>query len=383
MDNMDTKELDREMSRTKSDIFVMSNSAFYAPLMCSLNIIWDPTCETAWTDGVSIGWNPEFFLASSREFREAVMVHELDHVARLHMLRRGGRNMGRWNAACDFRINNDMVSGRHAKRYSFEDFPALIDHSLDIDGLMSEEAIYDLLPEVPPKTGWGGSGDGMGELREPTDTIAKQTAVANVITACHQARMSGNPGAIPGNIEQMIQDFLKPVIPWQRLLRRFFEDLIEEDYTWARPSRRYTDMYLPSVQQDEGRLDHLIYYIDVSGSISDHDAKRFLSECKHVWEVIKPKKMTLVQFDVQIHQVDELKDGDLFQRIKIIGRGGTSLHCVRQHIMEHKPTAAVIFSDLFCDPMNKYDIKIPIVWVVVNNPRAYVPRGDSFIHCKE
>ena len=89
-------------------------------------------------------------------------------------------------------------------------------------------------------------------------------------------------------------------------------------------------MYLPSLIDDDGGLDHLIYYLDVSGSISDGDIIRFHSEFKYVKEHFEPEKMTMVQFDTRITQEKVFHKEDPFVETHVVGRGGTSLVPVRE-----------------------------------------------------
>ncbi len=152
------------------------------------------------------------------------------------------------------------------------------------------------------------------------------------------------------------------------------QDLMDEDYTWRRPNRRYEDMYLPSRFTDDGRLEHLIYYWDVSGSISEKEELRFNSELKYIWEQFKPSKITIVQFDTRITKVDEWTAGMSFNEVKIVGKGGTHLGPVRQHMLDNQPTAAIIFSDLYCAPMAPGPL-CPVIWVAVGNTQAQVPFG--------
>jgi predicted metal-dependent peptidase len=201
------------------------------------------------------------------------------------------------------------------------------------------------------------------------------------VAAIHQSKLAGQAGHLPGNIEKVLKQFLQPIIQWEILLHRFFSDLLDENVTWSRPNRRYTDMYLPSKFTDDGRLAKLNYYMDVSGSVSDSDVLRFNSEVKHVKDTYNPEEMNLVQFDTRITSETRITESDQFNEIKIVGRGGTALEPVRQHINEHKPTAAIIFSDLFCTPMAPLDFDIPIIWVAVGNRSATVPFGQ-LIHIK-
>ena len=64
----------------------------------------------------------------------------------------------------------------------------------------------------------------------------------------------------------------------------------------------------------------------------------------------------------------------VFEQIVVTGRGGTDLHPVAKHINKTKPNVAVIFSDLWVDPMPSVG-SIPVLWVVIGNPGATVPFG--------
>src|SRR5207245_8555961 len=99
--------------------------------------------------------------------------------------------------------------------------------------------------------------------------------------------------------QSLLDHFLAPIIPWEKVLLKWHIELSRSKFTWRRPRRRTMpqNIYLPSRSDDEGRLAHLMYMQDVSGSISNPEILRFNSELKYVWDYIKPKKMTVVQFD--------------------------------------------------------------------------------------
>jgi predicted metal-dependent peptidase len=156
---------------------------------------------------------------------------------------------------------------------------------------------------------------------------------------------------------------------------------LDEDYTWARPNRRHCDIYLPSRFTDDGRLAHLIYYFDTSGSTSNADITRFNSEVKYIQETLKPAKLTVVQFDTCIQHERVFLEGDDFSEIVVYGRGGTSLVPVREHILKHEPTAAVIFSDLECNPMAPLGIEVPVIWAVVGRG-GHTPTFGRVIHIR-
>ena len=361
----DYTELNKQLDKVKSKVFQEKNAAFFGPLMCSLEFRWTDEVPTAATNGIEIVWNPDFFKECCFNANKTILRHELDHAARLHAVRRGDRDPEIWNYACDIRINNDLQN----EGYSFEGIEdAWIMHALDRKSPMVEEDIYDYLIKkaIPIPAGGAFGKGGKGDML-PVPNDKKQQAVNNVVRAVQQAKAANAAGSIPGGIESMLNEFLKPIIPWESALMKFFTDLLSEDYTWRRPNRRYQDVYLPSRFTDDGRLEHLMYFLDVSGSITEKEIQRFNSEVKYIQDTLKPQKLTLIQFDTRIQDVRVFEEGEPFSKIKIVGRGGTSLVCVRDYIEKHKPTAAVIFSDLYCTPMQKLKQEIPIIWVVVNS----------------
>jgi predicted metal-dependent peptidase len=374
---IDYHKLDLELDRTKAQVFMNSSAAFLGPLLCSLDFSWSEAQPTAWTDYKTIFWNPRDFLGCTPAGRVSSLLHELGHVYRLHGLRRGDRCPDVWNFACDIAINRDLLQMGYKLEWANPGIGPRPDIPFEL-----EEEIYDFLK----KPGGGGQKPPAGQhlcggFPANLTPAQKQHAINSVVQAIHAAKSSNQAGAIPGNVSEIIKQFLAPKVPWEAVLYNWMTDLIEEDFTWSRPNRRYgSDMYLPSRYEDEGRLAHLIWYEDVSGSISEADARRFNSELKYVWDTFKPKKMTIVQFDTQIQKEVVFNDGDAFDEIEIVGRGGTCLIPVREHILHHKPTAAIVFSDLFVDPMEPHDV-CPMLWVAIANKDAKVKFG-KMVHIR-
>lgn len=362
----------RELDRTKSDLFQIKYASFYGALLCSLKFAWDKNIPTACTDGVSWWWNPEFFLGLPRKSRLTVMMHELQHPAGCHFDRRGDRDPLIWNYATDIKINNRLIR----ESYSFEGLEGCWkDLSYSEDAV--EEDIYDDLIKQgiqPPPMGCWGIGQG-GDMQDAPTRDDRAKAVTNVIRAAQQAKMAG-AGNMPSDIDERLSKFLAPVVPWQQLIHRFMTELFEEAFTWSKPNRRFCDMYLPSKFVEEGALAHLFYFEDVSGSISNNDMIRFNSEIKYIKEMFQPEKMTLIQFDTRIASIQDYDKDDEFTHVDRKGCGGTDLECVRQYILEKKPTAVIVFSDMECSPMGPLNYEVPILFCCVNNPKATVPFGQ-------
>lgn len=400
---MNDQERRRALDKVMAKVFIGNNAAFLGSIMCALEIVWDRSIPTAATNGLKLWWNPDFFDATPFDLNVSILKHELWHPASLHMLRQGSRDPKVWNIACDIRINNDLKAEGNPVGSDW-----WVDDSYDHQGKAAEEDIYDKLiknPQKQPKGGSFGGGDanGKGDMEpqgaegtgNPEDgedaghpsqaeltEADKARLIGNVVAAKQAATLAGKPGDIPGGIEDFIKDFLNPVIPWEQLLMKFFTDLASEDYSWSRPNRRHRDIYLPTVVTDESRLAHLNFYFDVSGSVTDEQAKRVASEIKYIQEQINPTKLSLIQFDTVIQHERDFEMDEVIEGIDIKGRGGTCLKCVKAHIEKTEPTAVVIFSDLYCAKMAPLKHDAPVIWVCIGNPNGEVPFGE-LIHIKE
>jgi predicted metal-dependent peptidase len=361
-----------------------------------MNFSWTEDIETASTNGITLWWNPHFFLALKPKVRTTILKHELWHPAFLHMLRRGNRDPLIWNYAADIIINNMLDD----EGDSFEDLKPWLDHQYDG---WTTEAVYDELIKkrdqqleqlknfqlpapwmVNPITGKSDDSD-LVEADDPdAQKSIEHTILNNVVSAAHSSALGGGAGTMPGEIEVTLKRFLSPKLPWEQILHNFFNERANQDYSWARPNRRYPRMYLPSLMDDHQGLDHIAYFLDVSGSISDGDIIRFHSEFKYVKEHFQPEKMTMLQFDTRITDEKVFLQEDPFEESHVIGRGGTCLICVRDWIIEHEPTAVVVFSDLRCEPMRPLPagMNVPIIWIALNNLNARVPHGQ-LVHLRE
>lgn len=393
--DIDYTALDKDFDRVKAKVFLGSNAAFLGPLMCGLNFHWSLDVETAQTNGLNLKWNPKFYLSLPFATRVTILVHELWHVALLHMIRRGDRQSEAWNIAADICINNMLVQDG----YTWAGFRPYLDPKMD--GLSAEviyEKLYgdtkeltrdEIIAQFQHLPQWKDFTKEeplpQQDLIEPdADDIDPSLIVNTVIGAYHSANISGGPGSIPGEVEMILKGFLSPKLPWEQLLHAFFNEMANHGYRWNKPNRRYSHMYLPSLQEEEeGGLDHIIYFLDVSGSITDMDVTRFNSEVKYIKDTFNPEKLSLVQFDTKIQDVQIFQKDDPFEEILIKGRGGTSLVPVRDYIIQHRPTAFVVFSDLCCEVMEKLPTPIPQIWVCINNSEAKTPKEGQLVHIRE
>lgn len=379
------EDIDKLFDKTKGHLFYAKNSGFIAPLFCNMKFVWDSTIDTACTDGITLRWNPDFFLSLDADTRVTVLAHEIWHVALQHMFRLGDKEPLRYNIAGDHVINLMLKDNG----YYMDGFPYVMDSKYR--GWSTEDIYNDLPPD--PKMPEGGLGadidlngnkpedEGFGPGDNGTEFKKRRAeSITMVMAAAMTAKMTNKAGDVPGSVEFIIDEFVNPKLPWEKLLRDFFNEMVDMDYSFRRPNRRYEDPILPGLVGMSG-LEHLIYYLDISGSISDEDIKRFNSEVKFIKEEFNPQLLTLVTFDTQICDEYSFTADEEFEKIVVTGRGGTSLYPVWEHAKEHNPNAMVVFTDLYVNIPPEKPV-CPLIWICTHHPGAEVPYGN-LIHIED
>jgi predicted metal-dependent peptidase len=387
-------QLQRELDRMKSEIFLRKGEAVLAQLLCSIPVIWAEDAVTAYTNSMVVAMNPKFVLNLPSKTRPTVLAHELWHIGMLDILRGQGKEWEPWNWATDYRHNAYLQS----KGYSFDGTKPFLD--MRYFGLAAEEIYDDLLLRRDNGTldnlgaMWGITDDNgmfdVTDLKHPTadderyETIppldANQAAklVNTVVQATQYAAQSPAGGGDNSSEIDFINQFLQPKVRWEKEILPFMTAAEGLDYDWRIPNRRIRYTYLPSLRTNsEGGLTHIAFFGDSSGSITKSQLVRINSEARYVWKRFNPALFTMINFDDEIEMVKQMRRGDSFEEMEVVGRGGTDLRPVRQWIIDNKPKAVVIFSDLDCTAMEPLEPKdmVPILWIVFNNPNATIPHG--------
>lgn len=357
-----TPEIQKAYDLAKIGLMTKPDTAFFTTIVFSLRLVWDWNLSTAATDGSSVRVSPVFFMSLSPEERIFLLVHEAMHVALLHMSRLADRVHRKWNIACDHYINLMLIERGYKMPQN-----GLADPQYK--GLSSDE-IYALLPD-PPK-----SDESPLDLEMPSKPPEQlQEEVADILVrAAMQSKMQNEkPGSIPGDIEIFLDRLLNPKLPWNRILQKYMQNLTKNDYSWRRPNRRFFPQhYLPSMFSE--KLMNIAIAVDASGSVSDDDFTVFVSETHSILKMMKPDKITLVQFDKGIKSVDEVSSIKDLMNVKFIGRGGTSIEPVMEWAKENKPQLLLIFTDgEFYFYNDEY--KTNTVFLIHNNPGFTSPYG--------
>ena len=135
------------------------DAPFFGSLALRIVLKEDPTCETLWTDGRSLGFSPDFIDGLTLDETKGVIAHEVMHLANCHHTRRRGRDSKVWNKSDDYAINSILEESKVV-------LPPCRLRDPDFDGKSTEE-IYGRLSGRPDPEGTPDPGAGQDEPADP------------------------------------------------------------------------------------------------------------------------------------------------------------------------------------------------------------------------
>jgi predicted metal-dependent peptidase len=168
---------------------------------------------------------------------------------------------------------------------------------------------------------------------------------------------------------------------WRQMLRMNIQSLIKSNFSFARPNRKsqHSGAVLPGMMNEE-TIDVCIG-IDMSGSISDAQAKDFLSEVKGIMDEYKDFKIKLWCFDTDVYNYAEFT-GDTSDEImdyKVAGGGGTDFE-VNYTFMDREgiaPKKFIMFTDGYpCSSWGDEDY-CDTLFIIHGNESIIAPFGQT------
>lgn len=346
---------------------MLMDAPFFGTLALKLKLKEDDAVKTAATDGRCFFYGAKFITQQTQQQLRGLFAHEVMHCVLNHHTRRGSRKQEAWNVACDYAINPLLIKAGFILPDGALNDPQYHD--------MSAEQIYNLIvDDYPEPQIWGAVFD--AESGEGTDSAAAIEADWQ-IAVTQAAQVAKERGKLPGCIEDMIQDIVKPLVDWRTVLWPFFSSMVNTDYSWRKPHRAYIseDEYLPSMFTEA--CGPIAICNDTSGSTSDYQ-EQFFGELNAVVSDLQPEKVVVVQTDYEVQKAFELDHGDRLEPChqEVKGYGGTAFTPTFEYLHEHHSDieAIVYLTDLetsekdFQEAM-RYST-CPVLWVTPNKLTA-------------
>lgn len=361
---------------TKARAGLILDHCFFGSLALRLELSEDASCETAWTDGKKMGYNPSFIGTLSLAETKGLICHEVMHCAANHQARRGDRDPQKFNVAGDFAINPLIEEARLTLPKG-----RLIDPTYNN---MSAEEIYSKLPQSqnqgqnddPGKC--GAVRDAKGEDGKPASpaelTQSREDWKVAVAQAAQQAK---GMGQLPAGLTRLVEEVLAPKIDWREVLRRFVDQTAKSNYSWFPPNRRFIHqgLYLPSVKGEE--LPPIVIVIDTSGSVTQKEINQFSSELTAILQDYHTS-CAVIYCDSEVAGVEEFSTDDLPLKLNPRGGGGTDFRPPFGYIEKRgmTPSCLIYLTDLECSsyPPEPY---YPTLWAYMGKGGTKPPFGEE------
>ena len=321
---------------------------------------------TIGVDGRNLWYNPEFIKSVKLKELMGLMAHEALHPAFLHLTRVYNRDPKRWNMAGDYIIN---LVVKKAKL----DLPEGALYDEKYESWTTDEVYNDLESQQKQSKGSKDPGkgccqgmikpQGSGDDGEPTEEerAAMDQQWRGILTQA--ATMAKAAGKLPGGIELLIDDLLKPTISWQSVLAAFIENACRNNYDWEVPDQSYLQngIYVPSLHNKEVGTIGII--IDTSGSIGARELQQYASEVSSILQTVRPEKIYVIYVDAAVADVQEFDVSDLPLKFEPKGGGGTDFKPGFKWLEDNDihPKCVIYFTDLCC---SSYPQKpdYPVMW---------------------
>jgi len=344
-DRLTKKELGR-MSTLRMQMLQVH--PFWGHLLLQVKLVPAPELDAmAATDCLRHIWfNPARTRRLSLQQLGFVLAHEACHQLMASLSRQRGRNAHLWNCATDHAINHMVVAMTNPAR-PFEPLyrppPKILLEARFADKIA--EAIYEYIAreEVPPARGLTvvlEPGDGQGEqihvpnvtdhggnidVHLPAELTPDQSRelARRIGSALDVWGASRRRGHLPADLLRRVPLPGRAQVPWRRLLQRLAsQHLAKDDYSLARPNRRYLDhdLVVPGLYGE--RVAELVLALDTSGSMGPDELSAVAAELAGI--VPLAREVTLLVGDTEVKE--ELRGDQVLASLRegtFKGGGGT------------------------------------------------------------
>ena len=360
---------------------------FFGVLMLQLKKVDatdDPRINTMATDGRHLYYHETFVMGLKKDELVFVLAHEVMHNALKHHTRRQTRKPGRWNKAADYAINGELTECKVGK------MPECGLLEPRFTGLSAEEIYRILDDENNGDDGDESSMDG-GGCGGVLDGCAQhdQSAIAELEaemdTQIRQAAMTAKAaqaGKMPAGVQRLIDELLRPKVDWRAVLRRFIDESMTRDFSWAKPNRRMLPLGYVTPGTISDGVSHIVIAVDTSGSIDNKILRDFAAEINGAYQEGAVDKLTVIYADARVAHVEQFENGDELI-LHPAGGGGTAFSDTFERIAkDYADARAVIYlTDMYVSDFGE-EPPMPVLWGVYGDPRKFdeltakVPFGE-------
>ena len=366
--------------------------------------------RTMCTDGRETFYHAPYLSGLSEEELDFWVAHATLRAALQHPIRRGKRDLLRWNHAGAYAVNPILVAAGFMAPEGILLNPAYagmsaeqIYQELSTESDQDQNRSANSQPLGDPSA--NGSPDSQPDSRDDGDDNSTYGPSTGDVPQHGSGDIADLPGAVidgpdpeiqdaewqvalkqatqvakmmgrlPGEIKIAVEEVLKPRVNWRAALRHFVQLRANTDYSWSRPNRRYyaLGLYLPELRSHS--LPPIAVIVDTSGSTEAFLA-RFKAELQSIVDETQPEAVYVIMADAKVQRVDRFERG---QRVDFLveGLGGTDFEPAFDYIRdEGLNIACAIYLTDGEGRFPKHLSPFPTLWVITS-PSIVAPWGQT------
>lgn len=398
----------RQDTRIQKCLISFRTEIYGYPLL-NMDIKWSDEIPTACvTHRGEMLLNKEWINTLSDAQMRGLFAHEVMHLMKGDLWRKGNRNHSRWNMAIDLTVNSllrrdsfELPDGGVIPEYNdkFEfDFGPFGKVVIEEVSKKFSEQVYNLLPEIEIKCRGGSKGDGDGDSKgkgkgscnvpsfdehecgEDKSAEGKAEAEKWERITRQSIVMMKEIGKMPAHLEGMFENIFMNKVDWKRKLFRYVTNMLARDYTYTMPSKKSQaiGVYLPSQVKEEIEV---FASIDTSGSMGQEELNEIMAELIGIAKSFSNLKMRVIECDTEIQMDLPIENGHIktLKEMKVRGGGGTSHKPVYDYVHKEYPHAKLLIN--FTDGYTTFPDKeiVPTLWVITKRGCELdnIPFGDK------
>lgn len=181
-------------------------------------------------------------------------------------------------------------------------------------------------------------------------------------------------GKAPAGMERMFSQLQRHKLNWRTLLRKTITGKFPFDLTYSKPNKRYLwqDICMPG---QIGESVKVICGIDTSGSISEEELSKFVSEMLGIARTFQQAEFRIVTHDCAVHDDILIKDGNVnkIKRLELHGGGGTDHRPLYDYMEEKRMRKMTKLFISFTDGYSVYPKQKPNVDTIFVLAGAHIP----------
>lgn len=336
---------------------------FFGNMASRMNLIdasdW---LDTLATDGRNFYYSLEFVEKLKPKEVEFGFAHEVLHNIFDHLGRFGERDRQLSNIAADYAVNQvlkdekigevpsfiKIFQDNKYRGWSFEQIYEDIKGKCQKIDLNKLGQLLDEHLDGDEEGNGGGNQDGNGG--RPILTAEERKQIRDEIKeAMIAAAQSAGASRVPAGVRRLIGDITEPKMDWKQMLQMNIQSIIKNNYSFSRLNRKsqHSGAILPGLF-NENTIDVAVG-IDMSGSISNQQAKDMLSEVAGIMGQFNDFKIRLWCFDTKVYSYAEFTQDNAcdLDDYEVKGGGGTLFEANYDFMKENEiePKLFIMFTD--------------------------------------